>query len=114
VQHYHVNAMGEVARKLDIIVSAGEQTYTLAGLADVIAAGVRMVQPDIVKMSGITGLSVALRWRMRTASSSSRIKRSRPLATWRIYIWRRASCTPPSLVSSMIRHRASTLYSKIP
>jgi L-alanine-DL-glutamate epimerase-like enolase superfamily enzyme len=56
VQHYHVKAMGEVARKLDITVSAGEQTYTLAGLADLINAGVRMVQPDIVKMGGITGL----------------------------------------------------------
>src|SRR3954452_16116748 len=56
VQHYHVKAMGEVARKLDITVSAGEQSYTLAGIADLIAAGVRMVQPDIVKMGGITGL----------------------------------------------------------
>jgi L-alanine-DL-glutamate epimerase-like enolase superfamily enzyme len=56
VQHYHVRAMGEVARALDITVSAGEQTYTLAGLSDLIAAGVRMVQPDIVKMGGITGL----------------------------------------------------------
>ena len=57
VQHYHVRAMGEVAQKLDITVSAGEQTYTLAGLADLITAGVRMVQPDIVKMGGITGLT---------------------------------------------------------
>jgi predicted outer membrane repeat protein len=56
VQHYHVRAMGEVARALDITVSAGEQTYTLAALADLIEAGVRMVQPDIVKMGGITGL----------------------------------------------------------
>src|SRR5665213_1113362 len=56
VQHYHVRAMGEVARALDITVSAGEQTYTLAALADLIDAGVRMVQPDIVKMGGITGL----------------------------------------------------------
>ena len=56
VQHYHVKALGEVARSLDITVSAGEQTYTLAGLADLISAGVRMVQPDIVKMGGITGL----------------------------------------------------------
>jgi L-alanine-DL-glutamate epimerase-like enolase superfamily enzyme len=56
VQHYHVKAMGEVAQKLDITVSAGEQTYTLSGLADLIAAGVRMVQPDIVKMGGITGM----------------------------------------------------------
>lgn len=56
VQHYHVKAMGEVARALDITVSAGEQTYTLPALNDLIAAGVRMVQPDIVKMGGITGL----------------------------------------------------------
>src|SRR6201987_3471531 len=56
VQHYHVKAMGEVARKLDITVSAGEQTYTLSGIADLIAAGLRMVQPDIVKMGGVTGL----------------------------------------------------------
>ena len=42
--HYHVRAMGEVARALDITVSAGEQTYTLQGVADLIAAG------------GITGL----------------------------------------------------------
>jgi L-alanine-DL-glutamate epimerase-like enolase superfamily enzyme len=57
VQHYHVKAMGEVARRLDITVSAGEQTYTLSGVADLIAAGVRMVQPDIIKMGGITGLA---------------------------------------------------------
>jgi L-alanine-DL-glutamate epimerase-like enolase superfamily enzyme len=56
VQHYHVKAMGEVARALDITVSAGEQTYTTAALVDLIEAGVRMVQPDIVKMGGITGL----------------------------------------------------------
>jgi L-alanine-DL-glutamate epimerase-like enolase superfamily enzyme len=56
VQHYHIKAMGEVAQRLSITVSAGEQTYTLAGLADLISAGVRMVQPDIVKMGGITGL----------------------------------------------------------
>jgi L-alanine-DL-glutamate epimerase-like enolase superfamily enzyme len=56
VQHYHPNAMGEVAQRLDITVSAGEQTYTTAALVDLINAGVRMVQPDIVKMGGITGL----------------------------------------------------------
>lgn len=56
MQHYHVKAMGEVARRLDITVSAGEQTYTLSALADLIEAGVRMVQPDIAKMGGITGL----------------------------------------------------------
>jgi L-alanine-DL-glutamate epimerase-like enolase superfamily enzyme len=55
-QHYHVRAIGEIARALDITVSAGEQTYTLPALNDLISAGVRMVQPDIVKMGGITGL----------------------------------------------------------
>ena len=56
VQHHHVKAMGEVAQRLDITVSAGEQTYTLSGFADLIASGVRMLQPDIVKMGGITGM----------------------------------------------------------
>ena len=56
VQHYHVKAMGEVAQRLDILVSAGEQTYTVQGVNDLIEAGVRMVQPDIVKMGGITGM----------------------------------------------------------
>jgi L-alanine-DL-glutamate epimerase-like enolase superfamily enzyme len=56
VQHYDVRGMGEVAQRLDITVSAAEQTYTLQGLVDIIHAGVRMVQPDIVKMGGITGL----------------------------------------------------------
>ncbi|MGV8988499.1 MAG: mandelate racemase/muconate lactonizing enzyme family protein [Cypionkella sp.] len=56
VQHYNVSAMGEVAQRLDITVSAGEQTYTLQTLKDLINAGVRMVQPDIVKMGGITGM----------------------------------------------------------
>lgn len=56
VQHYHVSAMGEVAQRLDILVSAGEQTYTLQALKDLINAGVRMVQPDPIKMGGITGM----------------------------------------------------------
>ncbi len=56
VQHYHIREMGEVARRLDITVSAGEQTYTVSGVRDLIEAGVMMVQPDIVKMGGITGL----------------------------------------------------------
>jgi L-alanine-DL-glutamate epimerase-like enolase superfamily enzyme len=56
VQHYHVAATGELASRLSITVSAGEQTYTLGGLAELIDAGVRMVQPDIVKMGGVTGL----------------------------------------------------------
>lgn len=56
VQHYHMGAMGEIAQRLDITVSAGEQTYTQQALKDLIQAGVRMIQPDIIKMGGITGL----------------------------------------------------------
>lgn len=56
VQHYDIHGMGEVARKLDITVSAGEQSYTTQAVLDLIRAGVRMVQPDIIKMGGITGL----------------------------------------------------------
>lgn len=56
VQHYHVRLLGELAQRLDIPVSAGEQTYTLQGVRELIDAGVRMVQPDIVKMGGITGM----------------------------------------------------------
>jgi L-alanine-DL-glutamate epimerase-like enolase superfamily enzyme len=56
VQHYDVRAMGEVAQRLDITVAAAEQTYTTQALVDMINAGVRMLQPDIVKMGGITGL----------------------------------------------------------
>jgi L-alanine-DL-glutamate epimerase-like enolase superfamily enzyme len=56
VEYYHLKAMGEVAQRLDITVSAGEQSYTLQSVAALIDSGVRMVQPDIVKMGGITGL----------------------------------------------------------
>lgn len=56
VQHYHRRRLGELAGKLAITVSAGEQDYTLAAVAELIDAGLRMVQPDIVKMGGITGL----------------------------------------------------------
>ena len=48
--------MGEVAQRLDITVSAGEQSYTLQSVAALIESGVRMLQPDIVKMGGVTGL----------------------------------------------------------
>lgn len=56
VQNYHNSAMGEVAQRLDITVSAGEQTYTFQGIKELIEAGVRMIQPDITKFGGITGL----------------------------------------------------------
>jgi L-alanine-DL-glutamate epimerase-like enolase superfamily enzyme len=60
VQHYDIYGMGEVARRLDITVSAGEQSYTPQAVLDLIRAGVRMVQPDIIKMGGITGLMKCL------------------------------------------------------
>src|SRR6516164_11490054 len=52
VQHYHMRTMGEVAQKLDITVSAGEQTYTLAGLADLIAAGSAWCNPTSSRWAG--------------------------------------------------------------
>jgi L-alanine-DL-glutamate epimerase-like enolase superfamily enzyme len=57
VQHYHTESLGKVAQALDIAVSAGEQEYTLQGIKRLIEAGVDIVQPDIVKTGGFTGLS---------------------------------------------------------
>lgn len=56
LQHYHPRELGALADKLDITVSAGEQSYTTSAIAELIQSGVRMVQPDIIKMGGITGL----------------------------------------------------------
>jgi L-alanine-DL-glutamate epimerase-like enolase superfamily enzyme len=56
VQHYHVESFAKVADALDIAVSAGEQEYTLQGIKRLIDAGVDIVQPDIVKTGGFTGL----------------------------------------------------------
>ncbi len=56
VQHYHVESFAKVAAALDIAVSAGEQEYTLQGIKRLIEAGVDIVQPDIVKTGGFTGL----------------------------------------------------------
>ena len=56
VQHYHVESLARVAAALDIAVSAGEQEYTLQGIKRLIEAGVDIVQPDIVKTGGFTGL----------------------------------------------------------
>src|SRR5687768_8958792 len=57
VQHYHMDSFAKVAAALDIAVSAGEQEYTLQGIKRLIEAGVDIVQPDIVKTGGFTGLS---------------------------------------------------------
>src|SRR5882724_9576491 len=56
VQHYHVESFAKVADALDIAVSAGEQEYTLQGIQRLIEAGVDILQPDIVKTGGFTGL----------------------------------------------------------
>jgi len=57
VQHYHIERFEKVARALDIAIAAGEQEYTLQGIQRLIDAGVAIVQPDIVKTGGFTGLS---------------------------------------------------------
>lgn len=57
VAHYHLDSLGKVARDLDIAVAAGEQEYTLQGVQRLIDVGVDIVQPDIVKTGGLTGLS---------------------------------------------------------
>ena len=57
VQHYHTDSFAKVAAALDIAVSAGEQEYTLQGIKRLIEAGIDIVQPDIVKTGGFTGLS---------------------------------------------------------
>lgn len=57
VQHYHVEGFEKVAAALDIPVAAGEQEYTLQGVQRLIDAGLAIVQPDIVKTGGFTGLS---------------------------------------------------------
>ncbi|MGE5220819.1 MAG: mandelate racemase/muconate lactonizing enzyme family protein, partial [Omnitrophica WOR_2 bacterium] len=56
VQHYHMHSFEQVSRALEIAIAAGEQEYTLQGIQRLIEAGVRIVQPDIVKTGGFTGL----------------------------------------------------------
>jgi len=56
VQHYHLDAFEKVASALEIPVAAGEQEYTLQGVQRLIEAGVAILQPDIVKTGGFTGL----------------------------------------------------------
>ena len=56
VEHYHLDATRHLADRLDIPVAAGEQCYTLQDVLALIQAGVRIVQPDLIKMGGFTGL----------------------------------------------------------
>ena len=55
-QHYHYDSFEKISSALDIAVSAGEQEYTLQGVQRLIDAGVDIVQPDIIKTGGFTGL----------------------------------------------------------
>jgi len=57
VLHYYTASFEKVAAALDMAVAAGEQEYTLQGIKRLIDAGVAIVQPDIVKTGGFTGLS---------------------------------------------------------
>jgi L-alanine-DL-glutamate epimerase-like enolase superfamily enzyme len=57
VPHDHLESFAKVARALSIPVAAGEQAYTLQEVQQLIAAGVGILQPDIVKTGGFTGLA---------------------------------------------------------
>ena len=57
VAHLHTRSFEQLASKLDIPLAAGEQEYTLRGIQTLIDAGVAILQPDIAKTGGFTGLS---------------------------------------------------------
>ena len=57
VAHLHARSFEQLANKLDIPIAAGEQEYTLRGIQTLIDAGVAILQPDIAKTGGFTGLS---------------------------------------------------------
>ena len=108
VQHYHVrgDGRGRAAARHHRLGRRSRPTRSQA-LVDLINAGVRMVQPDIVKMGGITGLmqcaAICLRARRRTraAPDAADASATSPTCT----CWRR-SCTSPSRPSSPIRTTA--------
>lgn len=56
VQHYHKAGFEKVAAALDVPIAAGEQEYTLGGVQALIDAGVGIIQADIIKTGGFTGL----------------------------------------------------------
>jgi len=57
VAHLHTRSFEQLAAKLSIPLAAGEQEYTLRGVQTLIDAGVAILQPDIAKTGGFTGLS---------------------------------------------------------
>ncbi len=91
VQHYHTGSFesGRRARHRGGGGRAGIRT--LQGIRRLIEAGVDIVQPDIVKTGGFTGLSdMAALARVCTALTSCRTRLNRPSATGPTCIsWRR-------------------------
>lgn len=57
VAHLHTRSFEQLTSKLHIPIAAGEQEYTLRGIQTLIDAGVAILQPDIAKTGGFTGLS---------------------------------------------------------
>ena len=92
-QSYHVQNLGKVAQALDIAVAAGEQEYTLQGVQRLIEAGVDIVQPDIVKTGGFTGMQqMAALAHAYGVEFCCRIRRSRRSGRWRICTFRQRCC----------------------
>jgi len=89
VQHYYVKAMGDVARRLDIVVSAGEQTYTMQGVVDLIDAGVTMIQCE--------------------PAQDGRHHRSDPVHCRGVRAWRR-DCTAPDAADDRPRRQSPTSW----
>ncbi|MBL0405506.1 mandelate racemase/muconate lactonizing enzyme family protein [Microvirga aerilata] len=57
VDHLDLSSFEFLSRKLRIAIAAGEQSYTLQDLLGLINAGIGILQPDIIKMGGFTGLA---------------------------------------------------------
>jgi L-alanine-DL-glutamate epimerase-like enolase superfamily enzyme len=56
VAHLATHSFEKICAKLDIPVAAGEQEYSLRGIKTLLDAGVSILQPDIAKTGGFTGL----------------------------------------------------------
>ena len=90
-----------------------KQTYTLSGLADLIEAGVRMVQPDVVKWAALPACGVVPLWRRHTASKVPH--QTQPTIGHTANLHLVASLLHmTSLASGTTRRHASTRSSKIP
>jgi D-arabinonate dehydratase/D-galactarolactone cycloisomerase len=56
VAHLATHSFEKICTKLDVPVAAGEQEYSLRGIKTLLDAGVSILQPDIAKTGGFTGL----------------------------------------------------------